>query len=153
MDKKDKDLKVVVFDLGGGTFDVSILELGDGVFEVLSTNGDTQLGGDNFDEALIDHFVSLIEINSGIDISEDPMAIQRIREAAEKAKVELSTSTQTSVNLPYITAGPNGPVHFETTLSRADFERLTSNLVERSIKPCERALKDGPISMKLMRLS
>lgn len=147
LDKKDKDLKVVVFDLGGGTFDVSILELGDGVFEVLSTNGDTQLGGDNFDEALIDHFVSLIEINSGIDISEDPMAIQRIREAAEKAKVELSTSTQTSVNLPYITAGPNGPVHFETTLSRADFERLTSNLVERSIKPCERALKDADLNI------
>ena len=147
LDKKDKDLKVVVFDLGGGTFDVSILELGDGVFEVLSTNGDTQLGGDNFDEALIDHFVSLIEINSGIDISEDPMAIQRIRESAEKAKVELSTSTQTSVNLPYITAGPNGPVHFETTLSRADFERLTSNLVERSIKPCERALKDADLNI------
>ena len=147
LDKKDKDLKVVVFDLGGGTFDVSILELGDGVFEVLSTNGDTQLGGDNFDEALIDHFVSLIEINSGIDISEDPMAIQRIREAAEKAKVELSTSTQTSVNLPYITAGPSGPVHFETTLSRADFERLTSNLVERSIKPCERALKDADLNI------
>lgn len=147
LDKKDKDLKVVVFDLGGGTFDVSILELGDGVFEVLSTNGDTQLGGDNFDEALIDHFVSLIEINSGIDISEDPMAIQRIREAAEKAKVELSTSTQTSVNLPYITAGANGPVHFETTLSRADFERLTSNLVERSIKPCERALKDADLNI------
>lgn len=147
LDKKDQDVKVAVFDLGGGTFDVSILELGDGVFEVLSTNGDTQLGGDNFDEALIDHFVSLIEINSGIDVSEDSMALQRVREAAEKAKVELSTSSQTTINLPYISAGANGPIHFETTLSRADFDRLTSNLVERSIKPCEQALKDADLKV------
>lgn len=147
LDKKDRDIKVAVFDLGGGTFDVSILELGDGVFEVLSTNGDTQLGGDNFDEALIDHFVSLVEINSGIDISNDSMALQRVREAAEKAKVELSTSTQTTINLPYISAGANGPVHFETSLTRADFDRLTANLVDRSIKPCERALKDAGLSI------
>ena len=131
LDKKDKDMKVVVFDLGGGTFDVSILELGDGIFEVLSTNGDTQLGGDNFDEAIIDHFMSLIEIQSNVDISEDPMAIQRVREAAEKAKVELSTANQTSISLPYISAGASGPIHFETTLTRADFDRLTSNLVDR----------------------
>jgi len=147
LDKKDQDIKVAVFDLGGGTFDVSILELGDGVFEVLSTNGDTQLGGDNFDEAIIDHFISLIEINTGVDISEDAMALQRVREAAEKAKVELSSATQTTINLPYISAGASGPVHFDTTLSRADFDRLTSNLVKRSIKPCEDALKDAQLTV------
>jgi molecular chaperone DnaK len=147
LDKKDKDMKVVVFDLGGGTFDVSILELGDGIFEVLSTNGDTQLGGDNFDEAIIDHFMSLIEIQSNVDISEDPMAIQRVREAAEKAKVELSTANQTSISLPYISAGASGPIHFETTLTRADFNRLTSNLVDRSIKPCEKALSDANLTI------
>ena len=147
LDKKDKDMKVVVFDLGGGTFDVSILELGDGIFEVLSTNGDTQLGGDNFDEAIIDHFMSLIEIKSNVDISEDPMAIQRVREAAEKAKVELSTANQTSISLPYISAGASGPIHFETTLTRADFDRLTSNLVDRSIKPCEKALSDANLTI------
>ena len=147
LDKKDKDMKVVVFDLGGGTFDVSILELGDGVFEVLSTNGDTQLGGDNFDEAVIDHFISLIEINTGVDISEDPMALQRVREAAEKAKVELSSTSQTSISLPYISAGASGPVHFETTLTRADFDRLTSNLVKRSMIPCEKALSDANLTI------
>ena len=147
LDKKDKDMKVVVFDLGGGTFDVSILELCDGIFEVLSTNGDTQLGGDNFDEAIIDHFMSLIEIQSNVDISEDPMAIQRVREAAEKAKVELSTANQTSISLPYISAGASGPIHFETTLTRADFDRLTSNLVDRSIKPCEKALSDANLTI------
>ena len=147
LDKKDKDMKVVVFDLGGGTFDVSILELGDGIFEVLSTNGDTQLGGDNFDEAIIDHFMSLIEIQSNVDISEDPIAIQRVREAAEKAKVELSTANQTSISLPYISAGASGPIHFETTLTRADFNRLTSNLVDRSIKPCEKALSDANLTI------
>ena len=147
LDKKDKDMKVVVFDLGGGTFDVSILELGDGIFEVLSTNGDTQLGGDNFDEAIIDHFMPLIEIQSNVDISEDPMAIQRVREAAEKAKVELSTANQTSISLPYISAGASGPIHFETTLTRADFDRLTSNLVDRSIKPCEKALSDANLTI------
>lgn len=147
LDKRDKDMKVVVFDLGGGTFDVSILELGDGVFEVLSTNGDTQLGGDNFDEAVIDHFISLIEINTGVDISEDPMALQRVREAAEKAKVELSSTSQTSISLPYISAGASGPVHFETTLTRADFDRLTSNLVKRSMVPCEKALSDANLTI------
>ena len=147
LDKRDKDMKVVVFDLGGGTFDVSILELGDGVFEVLSTNGDTQLGGDNFDEAIIDHFISLIEINTGVDISEDPMALQRVREAAEKAKVELSSTSQTSISLPYISAGASGPVHFETTLTRADFDRLTSNLVKRSMVPCEKALSDANLTI------
>jgi molecular chaperone DnaK len=147
LDKKSSDSKIAVFDLGGGTFDISILELGDGVFEVLSTNGDTQLGGDNFDEALIDHFVSLIEIESGLDVSGDSMAMQRLREAAEKTKVELSSTSQTSVNLPYISVSENGPVHFEKTISKADFDRLTSNLVERSIKPCIQAVKDAGLKV------
>lgn len=147
LDKKDTDMKVAVFDLGGGTFDISILELGDGVFEVLSTNGDTQLGGDNFDDAIIDHFISLIEINSGIDIAEDAMALQRVRDAAEKAKIELSSSTQTTINLPYVSVGPNGPVHFETTFTRADFDRITSNLVKRSIKPCMDAVSDAGLTL------
>mgnify|MGYP000181396234 FL=1 len=147
LDKRDKDMKVVVFDLGGGTFDVSVLELGDGIFEVLSTNGDTQLGGDNFDEAIVDHFMSLIEIQSGVDISEDAMASQRVRESAEKAKVELSSTPQTSISLPYITVGPSGPIHFETTLTRADFDRLTSNLVDRAIEPCAKAVSDANLTL------
>ena len=147
LDKKSTDSKIAVFDLGGGTFDISILELGDGIFEVLSTNGDTQLGGDNFDEALIDHFVSLVEIETGVDVSKDTMAMQRLREAAEKTKVELSSSSQTSVNLPYLTISENGPIHFEKTISKADFDRLTSNLVERSIKPCIQAVKDAGLTV------
>ena len=146
LDKKDTDMKVAVFDLGGGTFDVSILELGDGVFEVLSTNGDTQLGGDNFDEAIINHFASLVKADSGIDVFKDAMALQRIREAAEKAKIELSSASQTSINLPYISVSENGPIHFETTLTRVDFDRLTSDLVTRAMNPCKQALKDAGLN-------
>ena len=146
LDKKDTDAKIAVFDLGGGTFDVSILELGDGVFEVLSTNGDTQLGGDNFDETLINHFIQAIKSDSGVDISKDAMALQRIREVAEKAKIELSSTSQTSINLPYITVSPSGPIHFETTLTRSDFDRLTSDLVTRAMEPCKKALKDAGLT-------
>ena len=146
LDKKDTDAKVAVFDLGGGTFDISVLELGDGVFEVLSTNGDTQLGGDNFDEAIINYFIDKVKSDSGVDISSDAMALQRIREAAEKAKIELSSTSQTSINLPYISVGASGPVHFETTLTRADFDRLTSSLVSRAMEPCRKALKDANLT-------
>ena len=143
MDKKDKDMKIVVYDLGGGTFDVSILELGDGVFEVLSTNGDTHLGGDNFDEAIIDWLVKEGKKEFGIDLSKDPQSLQRLREGAEKAKVELSSSSQTEINLPYITADSTGPKHLVKKFSRADFDRLTSSLVKRTLIPCEKALKDA----------
>ena len=147
LDKKDKDIKIAVFDLGGGTFDISILELGSGIFEVLSTNGDTQLGGDNFDEAIIQHFISSIKTEKNIDISNDPMALQRVREAAEKAKIELSSALQTTINLPYLTVTNEGPVHFETILTRAEFNKLTFKLIERSIEPCKIALKDAQISI------
>ena len=143
MDKKDKDMKIVVYDLGGGTFDVSILELGDGVFEVLSTNGDTHLGGDNFDEAIIDWLVEEGKKDFGVDLSKDPQALQRLREASERAKVELSSSSQTEINLPYITMNESGPQHIVKKFSRADFNRLTSDLVRRSLIPCEKALKDA----------
>ena len=143
MDKKDKDMKIVVYDLGGGTFDVSILELGDGVFEVLSTNGDTHLGGDNFDEAIIDWLVEEGKKDFGVDLSKDPQALQRLREASERAKVELSSSSQTEINLPYITMNESGPQHIVKKFSRADFNRLTSDLVRRTLIPCEKALKDA----------
>ena len=143
MDKKDKDMKIVVYDLGGGTFDVSILELGDGVFEVLSTNGDTHLGGDNFDEAIIDWLVEEGKKDFGVDLSKDPQALQRLREASERAKVELSSSSQTEINLPYITMNESGPQHIVKKFSRADFNRLTYDLVRRSLIPCEKALKDA----------
>ena len=147
LNKKDTDMKIAVFDLGGGTFDVSILELGDGVFEVLSTNGDTQLGGDNFDEIIVEHIVSMIKTTKGVDLSSDPMAMQRIREAAEKAKIELSSSQTTTINLPYVSAGQEGPIHFETHLSQSEFNRLTSKLVDRCINPCKRAVDAANVSL------
>jgi molecular chaperone DnaK len=143
LDKMSKDMKIVVFDCGGGTHDVSVLELGDGVFEVLSTDGDTHLGGDDFDQALIDYLINDFKSENGIDLSKDPMALQRVREAAEKAKVELSSSPQTEVNLPYVTADETGPKHIVTTITKSKFEQLTQSLVERTIKPCESALKNA----------
>ena len=143
LDKMSKDMKIVVFDCGGGTHDVSVLELGDGVFEVLSTDGDTHLGGDDFDQALIDYLVSEFKNENGMDISQDPMALQRLREAAEKAKVELSSSPQTEINLPYITADSSGPKHLVLTITKSKFDQLTQSLVDRTIKPCESALKNA----------
>lgn len=145
MDKKDKDMKIVVYDLGGGTFDVSILELGDGIFEVLSTNGDTHLGGDNFDEVIIDWVVNTAKKDIGVDISKDTQAMQRVREAAEKAKCELSSSQQTDINLPYITMTDSGPQHIVTKLTRSEFDRLTSELIERTLEPCRKAISDAGI--------
>ena len=145
LDKKDKDSKVAVYDLGGGTFDVSILEIGNGVFEVLSTNGDTHLGGDNFDEKIIDWIVTEFKNESGIDLSKDPMALQRVREAAEKAKVELSSSTETEINLPYLTMDANGPKHYVGKLSRAKFESMCDDLIQRSLDPCKKAVSDAGV--------
>ncbi len=146
LDKAGKDQKIVVYDLGGGTFDVSILELGDGVFEVLSTNGDTQLGGDDFDQVIIDWLANEFNTEEGVDLRQDPMALQRLKEAAEKAKIELSSATQTEINLPYVTATASGPKHLVKTLTRAKFEQLTDALVKRSMLPCEKAMKDAGIS-------
>jgi len=143
LDKMSRDMKIVVFDCGGGTHDVSVLELGDGVFEVLSTDGDTHLGGDDFDQTLIDYLVSEFKKDSGIDISKDPMALQRLREAAEKAKIELSSSPQTEINLPYVTADATGPKHLVMTITKSKFDQLTQSLVDRTIKPCESALKNA----------
>ena len=148
MDKKKDDVTIAVYDLGGGTFDVSILELGDGVFEVKSTNGDTNLGGDNFDEAIIDWLLEECKNESGVDLSKDIQALQRIREAAEKAKCELSTSTTTEINLPYITVTEAGPQHVVKKFTRTDFDRLTSDLVNRTLKPCKKALKDANLTTK-----
>ena len=147
MDKKDKDMTVAVYDLGGGTFDVSILELGDGIFEVKSTNGDTHLGGDNFDEKIIDWLVEEFKVENGMDLTSDPGALQRLREAAEKAKVELSNSTTTEINLPYITANQSGPKHLVRTLSRAKFESMVEDLVKKSLTPCRKAIKDAGIKV------
>ena len=147
MDKKDKDMTVAVYDLGGGTFDVSILELGDGIFEVKSTNGDTHLGGDNFDEKIIDWLVEEFKVENGMDLTSDPGALQRLREAAEKAKVELSNSTTTEINLPYITADQSGPKHLVRTLSRAKFESMVEDLVKKSLTPCRKAIKDAGIKV------
>lgn len=146
LDKKDRDLKVAVYDLGGGTFDISILEIGNGVFEVLSTNGDTHLGGDNFDEKIIEWIVNEFKNDSGIDLSKDPMALQRVREAAEKAKVELSSSTETEINLPYLTMDSSGPKHYVGKLSRATFENMCSDLITRSLEPCKKAVKDAGLT-------
>jgi molecular chaperone DnaK len=143
LDKGDKDMKVAVYDLGGGTFDVSILEIGSGVFEVLSTNGDTHLGGDNFDEKIIDWIVEEFKTESGIDTSKDPMAYQRIREAAEKAKIELSSSSETEINLPYLTADSSGPKHFVKKITRAAFEAMCSDLIDKTLAPCKKALNDA----------
>ena len=146
LDKSGKDQKIAVYDLGGGTFDISILELGDGVFEVLSTNGDTRLGGDDFDDAIIQWMAFEYEEEEGVDLRKDPMALQRLKEAAEKAKIELSSSTQTEINLPYITATGSGPKHLVKTLTRAKFEQLSSDLVKRSMEPVKKALKDASLS-------
>lgn len=145
LDKK-KDQKIAVYDLGGGTFDISILEIGDGVFEVRSTNGDTHLGGDDFDKRIIDWIVDEFIKSDGIDLSKDPIAMQRLREAAEKAKVELSSTPETQLNLPFVTADQNGPKHLNLTLSRAKFEQLVDDLIERSITPCKKALSDAKLS-------
>ncbi|MCT7904235.1 Heat shock protein 70 [Candidatus Ornithobacterium hominis] len=146
LDKKESDEKVAVYDLGGGTFDISILELGDGVFEVLSTNGDTHLGGDDFDDAIIDWLITEFKSAEDVDLSKDPIALQRLKEAAEKAKIELSSSNQTEINLPYITATNTGPKHLVQTLSRAKFESMTEDLVRRSMEPCKKALSDAGLS-------
>lgn len=146
LDKKHKDEKIAVFDLGGGTFDVSILELGDGVFEVKSTNGDTHLGGDDFDKVIIDWLAEEFKKEENIDLRRDPMALQRLKEAAEKAKVELSSSSETEINLPYVTAVDGVPKHLVKKLTRAKFEQLSDSLFERCLKPCEQALKDAGLS-------
>lgn len=143
LDKTNKDQKIAVFDLGGGTFDISILELGDGVFEVKSTNGDTHLGGDDFDQIIIDWLADEFKKEEGVDLLQDPMAKQRLKEAAEKAKIELSSTTSTEINLPYITATASGPKHLVRTLTRAKFEQLADKLIQATIKPCEQALKDA----------
>ena len=148
MDKGGKDKKIAVYDLGGGTFDISILELGDGVFEVLSTNGDTHLGGDDFDQVIIDFLAEEFKKNEQIDLRDDSMALQRLKEAAEKAKIELSSSTQTEINLPYVTATSSGPKHLVTTLTRAKFEQLSDELVKRSMEPVKKALKDASLTKK-----
>lgn len=141
-----KDEQIAIFDLGGGTFDISILEIGDGVFEVLSTNGDTHLGGDDFDQKIIDKLVKDFKDNEGVDLKEDRTALQRLKEAAEKAKIELSTSEETEINIPYITATSAGPKHLKVKMTRADLEKLTADLIERTVKPCEKALKDAKLS-------
>jgi molecular chaperone DnaK len=146
LDKKGKDQKVVVFDFGGGTHDVSILELGDGVFEVLSTDGDTHLGGDDIDQKIIDWLADEFNKEESIDLRKDPMSLQRVKEAAEKAKIELSSSEQTEINLPYITATASGPKHLVRTLTRSKFEQLINDLVKRTIEPCESALKAAGLS-------
>ena len=143
LDKKNKDMKVAVFDLGGGTFDISILELGDGVFEVKSTNGDTHLGGDDFDHKIIDWLAEEFRAENGIDLRQDPMALQRLKEAAEKAKIELSNQTSSEINLPYITAVGGVPKHLVKTLTRAKFEQLCDDLIQATIEPCRKALKDA----------
>ncbi len=148
LDKNHVDQKIAVYDLGGGTFDISILELGDGVFEVLSTNGDTHLGGDDFDEVIIDWLADDFKKEEGVDLRKDPIALQRLKEAAEKAKIELSSSTQTEINLPYITATESGPKHLVKTLTRAKFEQMSADLVKRSMDPCSKALKDAGLTAK-----
>lgn len=146
LDKTEEDQKILVFDLGGGTFDVSILELGDGVFEVISTAGDNELGGDDFDEEIIKYLVEEFKKEHGIDLSQDKMAYQRLKDAAEKAKKELSSVTSTQISLPFISAGPSGPLHLDVTLTRAKFDELTSHLVDRTMIPVRQALKDANLS-------
>ncbi|MEG0916123.1 MAG: molecular chaperone DnaK [Myroides sp.] len=147
LDKGGQDKKIAVYDLGGGTFDISILELGDGVFEVLSTNGDTHLGGDDFDQVIINWLANEFNSAEGVDLRQDPMALQRLKEAAEKAKIELSSSAQTEINLPYVTATATGPKHLVQTLTRAKFEQLADELVRRSMEPCKKALNDAGLSI------
>ncbi len=147
LDKGSKEQTVLVFDLGGGTFDVSVLELGEGVVEVKATAGDNHLGGDDWDQRIIDHLVKTFRGQHGIDLSQDKMAMQRLKEAAEKAKIELSAATTTSINLPYITAGPAGPLHLDTQLSRSEFQRMTQDLLDRCKGPFDQAIKDAGISV------
>mgnify|MGYP003646308133 FL=1 len=144
---ENEDKVVAVYDLGGGTFDISILEIGDGIFEVMSTNGDTHLGGDNFDEKIMDWLLEEFKAESGMDVSEDPSALQRLREASEKAKVELSNSTTTEINLPYLTADNTGPKHLVRNLSKAKFESMVADLVKKSLSPCRKAIKDAGIKV------
>ncbi|MBR7166660.1 MAG: molecular chaperone DnaK [Bacteroidaceae bacterium] len=146
VDKANKDMKIAVFDLGGGTFDISILEFGGGVFEVLSTNGDTHLGGDDFDQVIIDWLAEEFKAEEGMDLKSDPMALQRLKEAAEKAKIELSSTTATEINLPYITATATGPKHLVKTLTRAKFESLAHNLIQACLEPCKKAMQDAGLS-------
>lgn len=146
MDNK-KDQKIVVFDLGGGTFDVSVLEIGDGVFEVLSTNGNTHLGGDDFDQRIIDYLADQFKNKEGIDLRNDRTALQRLKEAGEQAKIELSTSEKTEINIPYITADSNGPKHMKEEMTRADLEKLTKDLIDSTIEPCKKALKDAKLEI------
>ncbi len=145
LDKSGADKKIAVYDLGGGTFDISILEIGDGVFEVLSTNGDTHLGGDDFDQVIIDWLAEEFNKEENMDLRKDPMALQRLKEAAEKAKIELSSSTQTEINLPYVTATASGPKHLVRTITRAQFEKLADSLIKRSMAPVTKALKDADL--------
>jgi molecular chaperone DnaK len=145
LDKKGGDKKIVVYDLGGGTFDISVLELGDGVFEVLSTNGDTQLGGDDFDEVILEWLVTEFKKDQGIDLKKDKMALQRLKEGAEKAKIELSSTHESEINLPFITADANGPKHLNIKLSRSKLEDLVASLVQRTVEPCSKAMKDAKI--------
>ena len=147
IDKKGKEEKIAVFDLGGGTFDISILEVGDGVFEVLSTNGDTHLGGDDFDQVIINWLAEEFNKEESIDLRKDPMALQRLKEAAEKAKIELSSSPQTEINLPYVTATASGPKHLVKTLTRAKFEQLADTLIKRTMEPVKKALKDAGVNI------
>jgi len=147
LDKKNSDVKIAVFDLGGGTFDISILELGDGVFEVKSTNGDTHLGGDDFDQVIIQWLANEFRSDEGVDLTKDPMALQRLKEAAEKAKIELSSSTEAEINLPYITVVDNVPRHLVKKLTRAKFEQLAENLIQRTLEPCRQAVKDSGFSV------
>ena len=147
IDKTDKEQKVLVYDLGGGTFDVSILDLADGTFEVLSTNGDTRLGGDDFDNVVVDYIVDQFKKDNGVDLKADKMAMQRVKEAAEKAKKDLSSTMQTQISLPFLSMGAAGPLHFESTLSRAKFDQMTKHLVDRTIVPIENALRDANLSI------
>ena len=147
LDKK-KDEKIAVFDLGGGTFDISILELGDGVFEVKSTNGDTHLGGEDFDQRVMDYLVAEFKKDQGIDLRNDKMALQRLKEAAEKAKMELSTTMETDINLPFVTADASGPKHMNIKLSRAKLESLVEELINKVVGPCQTAIKDANLSTK-----
>ena len=146
VDKSNKDMKIAVFDLGGGTFDISILEFGGGVFEVLSTNGDTHLGGDDFDQVIIDWLVNEFKSEEGIDLTKDPMAMQRLKEAAEKAKIELSSSSTTEINLPYITADGGVPKHLVKSLTRSQFEQLAHDLIQACLVPCQNAMRDAKLS-------
>ncbi|MGB3721248.1 MAG: molecular chaperone DnaK, partial [Pacificimonas sp.] len=146
MDKANDNKTIAVYDLGGGTFDVSILELGDGVFEVKSTNGDTFLGGEDFDARIVEHLAEVFKKQEGIDLTKDRLALQRLKEAAEKAKIELSSAQSTEVNLPFITADQNGPKHLVLTMSRADLEKLVGDLVEKTLEPCKKAIKDASVS-------